>query len=80
MMLKPVTLAVIDPNVMAARAVVDKCPTKRTDALTRLYSSRCVLGAAVRAKSYGEKFANLTRRQAMQTWPECVIRTSIERK
>ena len=42
-MLYPETLAVIDPSVEAARAVVDKCPIDTTDAMTREYSSRCVL-------------------------------------
>lgn len=43
MMLKPETLAVMEPSVDAARAVVDKCPIEMTDAITREYSNRCVL-------------------------------------
>ncbi len=45
MILRPDTLAVIDPSVIAARAVVDKCPTESTEAMTRLYSNTCVLNA-----------------------------------
>lgn len=29
--------------MIAARAVVDRCPIETTDAITRLYSNRCVL-------------------------------------
>ena len=43
MMLKPVTLAVIEPRVDAARAVVERCPMETTEAMTREYSSKCVL-------------------------------------
>ena len=39
MMLYPETLAVMDPKVEAASAVVDKCPIETTDAITREYSS-----------------------------------------
>ena len=42
-MLYPETLAVIDPSVDAARAVVDRCPMDTTEAMTSEYSSRCVL-------------------------------------
>lgn len=38
MILNPVTLAVIDPNVAAASAVVDICPMEITEAMTREYS------------------------------------------
>ena len=41
--LKPVTLAVIDPRLTAARALVDKCPIETTGTMTREYSRRCVL-------------------------------------
>jgi hypothetical protein len=40
---KPVTLAVIDPRLTAARALVDKCPIETTGTMTREYSNRCVL-------------------------------------
>ena len=43
MMLKPDTLAVIDPSVDAARAVVDRCPRETTDAITNEYSRTWVL-------------------------------------
>ncbi len=43
MMLYPVTLAVIEPSVEAASAVVDKCPIDTTEAITSEYSSECVL-------------------------------------
>ena len=42
-MLYPETLAVMEPRVDAARAVVDRCPIATTDAITREYSRRCVL-------------------------------------
>lgn len=38
MTLKAVTLAVMEPNVMAAKAVVDKCPIEITETMTMLYS------------------------------------------
>ena len=41
--LKPVTLAVMDPRLTAARALVDKCPIETTGTMTREYSKRCVL-------------------------------------
>ena len=40
MILNPETLAVIEPSVEAARAVVDKCPIEMTEATTREYSKR----------------------------------------
>ena len=43
MMLKPETLAVMEPSVEAARAVVDRCPMETTEAMTSEYSSKCVL-------------------------------------
>ena len=43
MMLNPETLAVIEPSVEAARAVVDKCPIEMTEATTSEYSNKCVL-------------------------------------
>lgn len=43
MMLKAVTLAVMEPRVDAARATVDRCPIDTTDARTREYSRRWVL-------------------------------------
>lgn len=36
-------LDVIDPRVIAARAVVERWPIETTEAITRLYSSMCVL-------------------------------------
>ena len=55
MMLKPETLAVMEPSVDAASAVVERCPMEMTDATTSEYSKRCVLckipvGHAVRLK------------------------------
>lgn len=43
MILYPVTLAVIEPSVDAARAAVLKCPIEMTLAITSEYSSTCVL-------------------------------------
>lgn len=43
MMLKPETLAVIEPRLIAASAVVDIWPTEMTDAMIRLNSSTWVL-------------------------------------
>ena len=43
MILYPVTLAVMDPSVEAARAVVEICPIEMTDAITKEYSKTCVL-------------------------------------
>ena len=43
MMLNPDTLAVMEPIVAAANAVVDKWPSETTDASCRLYSRICVL-------------------------------------
>lgn len=37
-MLKPVTLAVMEPRLIAASAVVEICPIEMTEAMTRLYS------------------------------------------
>ena len=42
-MMYPVTLAVIDPSVDAANAVVEICPIETTDAITREYSNAWVL-------------------------------------
>lgn len=42
-MLKPLTLAVIEPREIAARAVVDMCPIVITETMTREYSRTCVL-------------------------------------
>jgi hypothetical protein len=42
-MLKPVTEAVIDPNVEAARAVVPRWPIATTVATTSEYSNKWVL-------------------------------------
>jgi hypothetical protein len=41
--LKPETLAVMDPKLTAARALVDKCPIEMTETMTREYSRRWVL-------------------------------------
>lgn len=38
MMLRPETLAVIEPNVAAASAAVDKWPMETTEATTNEYS------------------------------------------
>jgi hypothetical protein len=43
MMENPVTVAVIVPNVMAARALVPMCPTDTTGAIWSEYSKRYVL-------------------------------------
>ena len=43
MILNPETLAVIEPRVDAASAVVERCPMDITEAMTREYSNRCVL-------------------------------------
>lgn len=43
MMLKPETLAVMDPKVAAASAAVEICPIEMTEATTKLYSRTCVL-------------------------------------
>lgn len=43
MMLKPETLAVIDPRLIAAKAVVDRWPMEITGTMTRVYSNKCVL-------------------------------------
>ena len=51
MMLYPETLAVIDPSVDAARAVVDRGPMDTTEAMTSEYSSRCVLSIHYNAVS-----------------------------
>jgi hypothetical protein len=40
---RPVTDAVIDPRVAAAKAVVLRCPIDTTDDTTREYSKTCVL-------------------------------------
>jgi hypothetical protein len=37
----------MEPRVIAASAVVDRCPIEMTDAITRLYSNRCVLRGTV---------------------------------
>jgi hypothetical protein len=37
----------MEPRVIAASAVVDRCPIETTDAITRLYSNRCVLQGRV---------------------------------
>lgn len=42
-MLNPLTLAVIEPSEIAARAVVDRWPIETTDAMTSEYSRTCVL-------------------------------------
>ena len=46
MMENPDTEAVILPRVIAASADVDRCPMVTTEAMTKLYSSKCVLGRA----------------------------------
>ena len=51
MMLYPETLAVIEPSVDAARAVVDRWPMDTTEAMTSEYSSRCVLSIHYNAVS-----------------------------
>jgi hypothetical protein len=43
MILKPETLAVIEPRLIAARAVVDIWPMEMTDTMMRLNSRRWVL-------------------------------------
>ena len=43
MILNPETLAVIEPRVEAARAVVDKWPIETTEAMTSEYSKTWVL-------------------------------------
>ena len=43
MMLKPDTLAVIEPSEIAARADVDIWPMEITETMTREYSRTCVL-------------------------------------
>lgn len=52
--LKPETLAVIDPKLTAARALVDRCPIEMTETTTREYSRRWVL----RSYSYMVFFKN----------------------
>lgn len=42
-MLKPLTPAVMEPRVMAARAVVEMWPIDTTETITREYSSKWVL-------------------------------------
>ncbi len=42
-MLKPLTLAVMEPREMAASAVVEMCPIVITDTMTREYSKTWVL-------------------------------------
>lgn len=42
-MLKPLTLAVMEPREMAASAVVEMCPIVITDTITREYSKTWVL-------------------------------------
>lgn len=46
-MLYPVTLAVMEPRVAAASAVVDRWPIETTEATTREYSRMCVLPGKV---------------------------------
>ena len=42
-MLNPETLAVIEPNLIAARAVVERWPMDITGTITSVYSSKWVL-------------------------------------
>lgn len=71
MILYPETLAVMDPRVEAARAVVDKCPRETTDAITREYSSTWVLCMKHRKSDVvWLEDENLTRRQEVYTWKE----------
>jgi hypothetical protein len=42
-MLKPETLAVMDPRLIAARAVVERWPIEMTGTMTNVYSSKWVL-------------------------------------
>jgi len=42
-MLNPLTLAVMEPRDIAARAVVEICPIDMTETITSEYSKTCVL-------------------------------------
>ena len=42
-MLKPETLAVMDPRLIAANAVVERWPIEMTGTMTSVYSSKWVL-------------------------------------
>ena len=45
-MLKPETLAVIEPRLIAAKAVVERWPIEMTGTMTSVYSSKWVLTRA----------------------------------
>lgn len=52
MILSPVTLAVINPMVAAASAIVDICPIEITEDMMMLCSNTCVLSRFNSAKTY----------------------------
>ena len=70
MMLNPETLAVMEPRVEAASAVVDRCPMDTTAAITRENSNRCVLGITSTCEMEGEKRGLRVRTQTLAacTW------------
>ncbi len=67
MMLKPDTLAVIDPREMAASADVDIWPMDTTETTTREYSRTCVLDGVRIEKNYFILQDGRTQRPAKRT-------------